>query len=380
MSSDVIQTGEYTWLNTGNEAFPAMLAAIVGARHSVALETYIFKAGAPGDRFREALVRSCRRGVRVRVLLDGLGSHSLPASFWDSLQAAGGQVRYFNPLSLERLGIRDHRKLLVCDNEVAFVGGFNIAPEYEGDGVHSGWRDVGLRLKGPLVPQLAASFDEMFERAEFRHKRFVLLRKSNARRTIQGTGEQLLLSGPARGGSPIKAALRRDLAAARSVRIMVAYFLPTWRLRRHLFRVARSGGRVQLLLAGKSDVRVSQLAGQSLYGRFLRAGVEIYEYQPQILHAKLLIIDDAVYVGSANLDHRSLNINYELMLRFERPGMAREASELFEQALQHSKPVTRESWRSSVSFWQRLKQHWAYLILVRLDSYIARWQWRALPD
>lgn len=375
-----MQADDYTWLCTGNEVFPAMLAAIEGARHSVALETYIFKPGRLGERFREALVRSCQRGVRVRVLLDGLGSHSLPAAFWAPLQQAGGQVRYFNPLSLERLGIRDHRKLLVCDDDVAFVGGFNIAPEYEGDGVTSGWRDVGLCVKGPLVPQLAASFDEMFGRAEFRHKRFVLLRKSNARRAIHTASEQLLLSGPARGGSPIKAALKGDLAGAGSVQIMVAYFLPSWRLRRQLFRVARAGGRVQLLLAGKSDVRVSQLAGQSLYGRFLRAGVEIYEYQPQILHAKLLIIDDAVYVGSANLDHRSLNINYELMIRFERPAMAREARELFDRALQHSRQVTRETWRSSGSFWQRLKQHWAYFILARIDSYIARRQLRALPD
>ena len=103
---------------------------------------------------------------------------------------------------------------------------------------------------------------------------------------------------------------------------MVAYFLPTWRIRRDLTRIARRGGTVQLILPGKSDVLVSQLAGQSLYRRFLKAGVQIHEYQPQILHAKLIIADDIVYVGSANLDPRSLDINYELMIRFEHPDMA----------------------------------------------------------
>jgi cardiolipin synthase len=108
--------------------------------------------------------------------------------------------------------------------------------------------------------------------------------------------------------------------------------------------------------------------------------VEIYEYQPQVLHAKLIVIDNVVYVGSANLDHRSLNINYELMVRFDNPAMAGEAREVFAASLQHSQQITRESWRKGRSLWRRLKQHWAYFLLVRVDPLIARWQWRALPD
>jgi cardiolipin synthase len=144
--------------------------------------------------------------------------------------------------------------------------------------------------------------------------------------------------------------------------------------------VARSGGRVQLILAGKSDVVLSQLAARSLYRRLLRAGIEIYEYQPQILHAKLIIIDDIVYAGSANLDHRSLNINYELMIRFKGSDMAQRAKQVFERNLQHSKQITREEWRKSRNLWARLKQRWAYFFLVRIDPYIAQRQWRALPD
>jgi cardiolipin synthase A/B len=379
MPGDLTGTN-YRWLCTGQEAFPAMLGAIEAAQHSVCLESYIFSAGALGERFSESPVRARQRGASVRVLVDALGSLGLAGRFWRPLRAAGGEVRLFNPLSLNRLGIRNHRKLLVCDEQVAFVGGFNIAPEYEGDGVTHGWYDIGLKLEGPLAGRLAAAFEEMFARASFQHKRFVRFHKSGAKKSVPGPSEELLLSGPGRGRNPIKSALRRDLARARSVQIMMAYFLPTWRLRRQLAGVARREGQVQLMLAGKSDVAVSQLAGQSLYRRFLKAGVEIEEHQPQVFHAKLIIIDDSVYVGSANLDQRSRNINYELMIRFENPEMARQGREVFAGNLRHCRQVTLEGWQRSRSLWRKLKEYWAYLLLVRIDPLIARRQWRALPD
>jgi cardiolipin synthase len=301
-------------------------------------------------------------------------------NFWEPLRQAGGEVRVFNPFSVNRVSIRDHRKMLVCDDQTAFIGGFNIAPEYEGDGVKCGWCDVGLKIEGPLAAELATSFEDMFARADFRHKRFIRLRKSEVKKSVTWPKEQILFSGPGRGRSPIKAALRKDLARAKDVKIVVAYFLPTWRLRRELTQVVRRGGKVQLILAGKSDVRLSQLAAQSLYRRFLKAGVEIYEYQPQILHAKLVIIDDVVYVGSANLDQRSLLINYEVMIRFQSREIADQAREVFAQNLKNSQRVTRESWRKARTFWQRMEQRFAYFVLVRLDPYFARRQWRALPD
>lgn len=368
------------WLCTGQEIFPAMLAAIDEAKSCVYLEIYIFASGTLGEKFRDALVRALERKVRVQVLIDALGSFSLSTDFWKPLLQAGGEVRWFNPISLNRLGFRDHRKLLVCDDTVAFVGGFNIAPEYEGDGVISGWCDIGLRIEGPLVNQLSASFADMFARAGFKHKRFARLLKSPARQTVSVPQEQLLLSGPARGHSPIKRSLKRDLQRANSVQIIVAYFLPTWQLRRQLARVVQRGGRVQLMLAAKSDVLISRLAAQSLYRRLLRSGIQIYEYQPQVLHAKLMIIDDAVYVGSANLDPRSLNINYELMVRFTSRPMARQAQEVFTRCLAHCLRVDQKEWTKQHSLWRRFKEYWAYFLLVRVDPYIARRQWRAMPD
>jgi cardiolipin synthase A/B len=371
---------QYQWLRNGREYLGALVAAIDQAKESVCLETYIFAAGTPGERVRSALVRAQQRGAAVQVLVDAFGSYSLPTTFWTPLVAVGGSVRQFNPLSLYRLGIRNHRKLLVCDRRVALIGGFNIAPEYDGDGITVGWCDLGLKVGGPLVQPLAASFHDMFARADMKHKLFARLRGTGTNKAIASSHGQLLLSGPGRGLSPIKRALHRDLARASSVEILVAYFLPPWRIRRQMARICRRGGRVQLLLAGKSDVTVAQLAAHSLYERMLRNGLEIFEYQPQNLHAKLFIIDDIVYAGSANLDQRSLSLNYELMLRIEDADLARTARQIFRDAQAHCRQVRLDEWNRSCSLWRRFRQHWSYFLLVRIDPYIVRRQWRAIPD
>jgi cardiolipin synthase A/B len=374
------QVISWKWLHNGDEAFPAMLAAIDGALSSVRLETYIFADDQLGRRFRDALVRVAQRRVTVRVLVDAIGSLGLKEDFWSPLRAVGGEARVFNPLALKRASIRNHRKLLVCDGRVAFIGGFNISQDYEGDGIARGWRDLGLRIEGPLATELTSSFDAMFGLAEFRHKRLVRLARAQLKQTIAFADDQLLLGGPGRGLNPIRRALHHDLARARDVQIIEAYFLPTWRIRRSLARVVQRGGSARLILAGKSDVALSQLAGRSVYRRLLKPGVEIHEYEPQVLHAKLLILDEAVYVGSANLDPRSLSINYELMVRFANPQMAGEARELFADALKHSRRIDLETWKRSRSFWTRLKERWAYFVLARVDPHVARWQWQSLPD
>lgn len=364
----------YTWLHGGVEIFPALLDAIATAQKSIRLEVYIYAADELGRRVRDALVAAQRRGVHVRLLIDSLGSLTLLASFWETLLAAGGEVRWFNPVLLKRFGFRDHRKMLICDEETAFIGGFNVAEAYSGDGVKSGWHDLGLRIVSPLAVQLAAAFDEMYARADMRHQRLARLRTSTAKRNVVTEDGELLLSGPARGRNPFARALRKDLVRARSVKIIMAYFLPTWRIRRDLMRVVRNGGKVQLILPAKSDVWLSQFASLSLYRRLLKAGVEIYEYQPQILHAKLILIDDVVYAGSSNMDPRSLYINYELMVRFRNVQLVKEANELFDRDLKLCRQIEYEAWRKSRTWWKRFRQRWAYFILVRIDPLIARWQ------
>ena len=194
-----------------------MIAAIDAARRSVRLEMYIYSSQPPGDEFRDALTRAARRGVHVQVLLDAIGSLSLPASFWKPLTDAGGKFRWFNPLKIGRLSYRNHRKMLVCDEEAAFIGGFNIAPEYAGDGVTKGWRDLGVAIHGPLAAELAESFDLTFARADFEQRPLQRFRKATSRATISAETWRLLLSGPGRGYNFLKRTLATDLANAHTV-------------------------------------------------------------------------------------------------------------------------------------------------------------------
>jgi cardiolipin synthase A/B len=366
----------FQWLTTGLEAFQATGQAIDQATRLVQFEMYIYQPGSPGDDLRDALVRAAQRGVEVRVLIDAFGSLTLPEAYWDPLRAAGGTMRWFNPLSLHRFNIRNHRKLVVCDRDIAFIGGFNVAPMWNGDGLTSGWRDLGLRLAGPLAEALAASFDQLFDLAHYRHRRFRRQRNPVVRQTIEKPAGQLLLSGPGRGRNPIQRAWFSDLTNARKVQGIVAYFLPPPRLRRAFNRVARRGGRVQLILPGLSDMRLMQTATRGLYHRLLRAGVEIYEYEPQILHTKFLRIDDAVYAGSANLDVRSLRINYELQLRLTEPALVHETNQLFLDHLAHSRRIYMDDWRRSRTVWTKLVEWFAYFLFTRIDPLMTRRQLR----
>jgi cardiolipin synthase len=368
----------FRWWTAGDEAFAAAGRAILAATQSVRLEIYIFADSPLGRRVREELTAAARRGVAVRVMVDAVGSFELADSFWRSLREAGAEVRWFNPLSLRGFAIRNHRKLLICDGQSAFIGGFNIGEQWMGDGVHSGWRDLALCVEGPLVGELAASFDDLFQRADLPHELFCRLRRSRAKKSVADHDWQLLLSGPGRGRNPFLTALNRGLNDARRVQFITPYFLPPLRLRRRLMRVARRGGQVQIILPAQSDIRLSRLAGQSLYRRLLKAGVEIYEYQPQILHTKLYLVDDTAYVGSANLDPRSLRINYELVVRFTRPALVNRARESFAETLAYCRRVELTPWCAARTGWQRLQQHWAHFILARLDPWVAGWQYRKL--
>lgn len=367
----------FRWLPTGQEAFAAMLEAIDAASESIRLEIYIFEAGPIGAKFLDALVKARARGVQVQVLVDAMGSVRLSTAFWDPLVKAQGEFAWFNPLSLQRWSYRDHRKMLICDCAIAFIGGFNIAEVYNGDGVAHGWRDLGLQITGSLVQHLAASFDGFFGRATAKHKPLQRLRKAPNKITSHQNWK-LILSGPGRHHGDLKRTLVGDLKVARSVKIICAYFLPTWSLRKELMGVSKRGGNVQLILAGKSDVVLSRLASRRLYRSFMRAGVEIFEYQPQILHAKMFILDDIVYAGSANLDIRSLRINYELLVRIVEPGVAGEAARIFEADLERSRRIDPSTWSKSRTFWGKLKEDWAYFVLARIDPYLAGRQLKTL--
>src|SRR5260221_7098208 len=228
-----------------------MAALIDGARESVCLESYLVRGGEPALSLLAAVHRACARRVRVRLLCDAFGSEGLPAGFFDRLVAAGGKWRLFSPARRLRLAFRDHRKLLVCDGRRAIVGGLNIGPEYLGDGVRRGWRDLALQIEGPVVAALAASFAAMYALAPVTAAAIREFRRAARRMPAgPGTAAALLQSGPGWPVGQLWRALRPRLAQARDVRCMAAYFLPPRRMRRALRRGPRAGRRRPPLLCG----------------------------------------------------------------------------------------------------------------------------------
>jgi cardiolipin synthase len=368
------------WLPDGDSTYAAMTALIDRAQQAVCLESYLVRSAAPAPgagedpaaRLLAALLRARARGVVVRVLYDAFGSEGLPVNFFAPLRAAGGEVRVFSAARRLRLSCRDHRKLLVCDERLAIVGGINIAPEYAGDGVARGWCDLALQIEGPVVAGLAVSFAAMYALAPVSAAAIRSFRRLARSAPANGGAVTLLTSGPGWPHGRLRGALRTDLHRARDVHCMAAYFLPPAGIRRALRRVRQRGGSVTLLLGALSDVPVARYAAEHLYARILAGGARLFEYQPQVLHAKLLVMDDTVYVGSCNLDRRSLNINYELLLRLEWPQLAEQARALFAGALAHSRAVPAAQWRARRHWWERWRSRVAYWLLTRVDPLLAR--------
>ncbi len=378
------------WLATVDEAYGEMERRIEAATRSIRLETYIMREEGPATWLCTALLRARARDVEVFMLIDAFGSENLREQFLRPLVDAGIQLRIFNPKRLLRLSFRNHRKLLTVDGEHAVLGGFNIAPEYAGDGITHGWCDTGVSIQGPIVGELEHSFDLQYRLAPFTAhtlRKFrratggtLLSRHKSARAVRSGPLPEVsvLASGPGMPQGVLRRRLRIDLFHARDVAIASAYFLPELAVRRLLYRTLRMGGRVRVLLAGRTDVPLAQRAAERLYRRLLARRVDIFEYQPQILHAKLLVMDDLVFVGSCNLDRRSLHINYELLLRLHWPELAADARRWFEHALTHSQAVNAREWKKKRSFMRRLRSRIAYLLLARIDPLVARRRFRAL--
>jgi len=366
----------FHWLHTGPDFYQAMIELIDAAQRSVDVEFYTVAPGAPADRLGEALQRAAARGLRVRALIDAFGSSALPAEWLDRLHAHGADVRRFNPRPLLRWSFRDHRKLVVCDEATALVGGFNVSPSFEGDGIRAGWRDLGLRIDGPVVRELAEGFAVVFAASDLGGRAWRPLARFLRRQTVDTGAAAAIVGGPGGPRSVLRRTLRNDLRQGQRVDIAAAYFLPTRRLRRLLRQVAARGA-VRLLLPEHSDVPVARLASQHLYAGLLQCGVAVWEYQPQVMHTKALVVDDVVYVGSANLDMRSLHLNFELLVRLPSPTLAAQ----LRQRLDHDCSLARQvppDWPRRQGFLQRMLRSWSHFLLARVDPFVARNQFRHL--
>lgn len=364
-------------LTNGKEAFPAMFSAIDGAASCIAVEMYIVAGDETGREFRSRLVAAARRGVQVMVLVDAWGSWELPDSFWDDLRALGGSVRWFRPIRRGLLPFRNHRKLLLIDDRLTFLGGLNIADEYfRGRGSERPWRDNAVAIDGVEVARLRRSFTRMWTRAD-KPLRLRFLRKRHERHehltgSIGGGRVRFLESGPEDPGQPVRRAYGRVIRRARRhIDLAMSYFFPPGRVLRALKQAVRRGVRVRLLFPEKADVPIARWAARGLYGRLLRAGMEVWEYRPAMLHAKLAIADDTVICGSANLDIRSTRLNYELVAAVTDAVVAAKARAEFEKDLAEAVRITIDDWKKRPLI-QKLKERFSHWLLARADLFVSR--------
>ncbi len=361
-------------LKNGVEAFPAMFAAIHRAVRSIALEMYIVADDKTGREFRNHLTTAAKRGILVEVLVDSWGSWNLPDNFWDEFRAAGGTVRWFRPIAKGVYFFRNHRKLMLIDDSVAYLGGMNIADEYYlGAKGELPWRDNMLEIAGTSAAWLRRSFQRMWARADSPLRGFLLrLHFDRVRRTADKKNVQFLESGPENPMRPVRNAYRQVIQDAHAgIDLAMGYFYPHGRTLRALKHAVNRGVRVRLLFSQKTDVPVARWAARGLYGRLLRAGIEVWEYIPAMMHAKLAVAGDTVVAGSANLDIRSGFFNYELIAVVTDPLLATRVRADFEEDLKQSVRVSVEEWRKR-PWIQKLKERISYVLLARADILISR--------
>lgn len=338
------------------EAFRRKEEAILGARERVWAEYYIVHPDGTGRRFLELLTERAREGLEVRLLFDAVGSADIDAPRVRALRDAGGQVAAFLPVNPLRrhwaVHLRNHRKILVADGRVAFVGGMNVGDEYSGRrGLRvrrrPPWRDTHLRVEGPAARDLALVFDEdwCFMTGE-------VLRLPDPVEPAGDATVAILPSGPDQDDNAAAVAWFSciNLALARCW-IATPYFAPDDGILRSLTGAARRGVDVRLLLPERNDMMLMGLANRSFYGQLLRAGVRIYEYRPTMLHAKTLVMDGSLaMVGSANVDMRSFRLNFEAGALVADRGFAEELEARFVTDLETSHEIT--------AGWVRRRRPW----------------------
>ncbi|HWR72153.1 MAG TPA: phosphatidylserine/phosphatidylglycerophosphate/cardiolipin synthase family protein [Nitrospirota bacterium] len=360
-------------LKNGEEMFPAMYEAIEAARSCIAVEMYIIADDATGREFRDHLVLAAGRGIPVSVLVDAVGSWQLPDVFWNILREAGGTVRWFRPFRGGLFLFRNHRKLVLIDDHVAFIGGMNIADEYY-RGIAGGppWRDNALQITGMETARLRRSFERMWLRAELPFRKKLRLSRNHAGHLTVSRRVRFLESGPEDPMHPVRRVYRQIVGnAVTSIDLAMSYFYPSGRMLRALRKAVERGVRVRLLFPQWSDVAIAKWAAQGLYGRLLKGGMEVWEYRLTMLHSKLAVADDTVIAGSANLDIRSGRINYELVAVVNDPEVSQKARADFQDDLHHANRILPDAWRERTVV-QKIKERVSYWLLARLDVFLAK--------
>lgn len=361
---------DFTFYPCGKDRFEALLEVIASAKETLNCFYFLYEEDESGAAVRDALIEACGRGVKVKLYIDAFGSGAEPP-FFESLTEAGGTFARFEAKLSKRFLIRNHQKMCIADNKVVMAGGFNISDAYFDPPSKDGWNDLGVKITGPLVQRYTdwyACMDEWIntEGSEYRKIREMV------RDWDPGEGPvQLIMGGPTTVTSEWARALRHDIANARRIDIVTAYFAPPRSMRQVLRKAARRR-KLRLILASKSDFEITVLAARLHYRRLRRAGAKLFEYQPSKLHTKLMVLDDICHFGSGNLDMRSVRLNLEIMVRIEDAEMAERLRGLIDHMEEASRPVDKSWFRQYAGWTDKLRWFVSAFMLRFVDYNLGR--------
>ncbi|MEU6533940.1 phospholipase D-like domain-containing protein [Streptomyces sp. NPDC046928] len=347
-------------LRNGDEIFPAMLGAIRRAEHTIDMMTFVYWKGQIARDFAVALAGRAHAGVRVRLLLDGFGAKEIEGRLLKLMSSAGVEIAWFRKpvwLSPFKQNHRCHRKALIVDEHTAFTGGVGIAEEWCGDARNpSEWRDTHVQVRGPAVDGIAAAFAQNWAEC---HEELFDERDRFTPHPQEGSSVVQVVRGSASiGWQDMQTLIRVMLTSAEErFRLATAYFAPDDYFIDLLCRTARRGVRVEILLPGPhTDQRACQLAGQQHYTRLLEAGVHIRQYQPTMMHAKIITVDSvAALIGSTNFNRRSMDHDEEVMLAVLDEDFTAKLDGDFDADLERSVEIDLRRWRRRAAA-QRVKE------------------------
>jgi cardiolipin synthase len=338
-------------LLNGDQIFPSMLEAIGQARKTITFETFIYWSGEVGKKFADALSQRARQGVKVHVLLDWVGSQKMDQALLEAMEKAGVEVRRYHPVrwyTLSRLNNRTHRKLMVIDGRIGFTGGVGIADVWSGhadDPEH--WRDTHFRIEGPVVAQMQAAFLDNWMQVTG-----VVMHGEDYFPALEPRGDhyaQMFTSSPGGGSESMQLMYLLAIAAANdSIHLSASYFVPDEVSSTMLVQAMQRGVKLQIILPGRLiDATVVRRASRARWGPLLRAGAEIYEFQPTMVHCKVMVVDASwTSVGSTNFDNRSFAVNDEANLNILDANFARRQIEIFQGDLERARRIMLEEWES----------------------------------
>ena len=359
----------------GADRRAAMMAMLRAARRSLKLAFYIFAEDEVSREVRDALAEAAARGVAVTLIIDRFGSAASNA-FLAPIREAGGTVHWFGARWSTRYLIRNHQKMIVADDARAMFGGFNIENAYFAPPESNGWSDLAIGVEGSAVAGLVEWFAKLAQWTdEDGSPRFRDIGRAVGRwdwSVEEGGGRaRWLVGGPTRGLSNWARCVIRDMARGERLDMLMAYFSPPRRLLRRIARIARKG-KTRLVMAGKSDNAATIGASRSLYRYLLKRGARIWEFAPCKLHTKLIVLDDTVYLGSANFDMRSLYLNLELMLEVKDAALAERMRAFVSQHIAASEEITPALHKARATPWNRLRWWLGWVLVSVIDYTVSR--------